>query len=473
MRHLLVLSVLMFLAACSFDNGKYAPMAKTVSAEKEMTQNQKDLVAAARLGNLALVEKGISNLKVHEFSFAGFAETPMGVAIAADNLEVVKMLWAHSVDAFNLGAEQEKFERQVLKSRLQEQLRSLKHVKRAESVGSALNKSASLLAAEYGKKTQSILEQVTKSDFAAAQGLMTRTGISCQFVRNHIVQDLQADMIKESALMVKFLKQMKCSAEISSSEVQLLYETELIRQFQRLFNDPILLGYLSHSPNLKTTMWNIDDSGLWMSPTLLMRISWSPDNLDRAEGVCPPPSVEGQKNCDFFDDLEFGPADYLAEKAGIQKSRFELVYTNKGAIVGSYRRFARQVRRVEGSHDPVFEYASMYLNRVPYYGVLGTPYQDENGVTQYREEKLPWTVGLQQLLENRFYESDSFDESQWEEIQEARRKAKEQEEAERAQQAEGNEESDEKSPETGPFDNMPDLPNPDAPGDLPPPSVSN
>ncbi|MFV3410104.1 hypothetical protein ACNH6C_15950 [Bdellovibrio bacteriovorus] len=468
MRHLLVLMTFVSLAACSFDNGKYAPVEKTVSTPKDMTQSQKDLVAAARLGNVALVEKGISTLKVHEFSFKGFAETPMGVAIAADNLEVVKMLWGQSVDAFNLGAEQEKFESQVLKARLQDQLRSLKHVKRAESVGSALNKSASLLATEYAKKTQSILELVTKSDFAAAQGLMTRTGISCQFVRNQIIQDLQADVLKGPAVMVKFLKQMKCSAEISSSDVQLLYETELIRQFQRMFNDPLLLGYLSHSPNLKTTMWNIDDSGLWMSPTLLMRISWSPDNLDRAEGVCPPPSVEGQKNCDFFDDLEFGPADYQAEKAGIQKSRFELVYTNKGAVIGSYRRFARQVRRVEGSRDPVFEYASMYLNRVPYYGVLGTPYKDENGVTQFKEEKLPWTVGLQQLLENRFYESDSFDESQWEEIQEARRKAKEQEEAERAQQAEGSDEPDEKSPEAGPFDSLPDLPNPDEPGVLPP-----
>ncbi|WP_374032372.1 hypothetical protein [Bdellovibrio bacteriovorus] len=136
-----------------------------------------------------------------------------------------------------------------------------------------------MLATEYAKKTQSILELVTQSDFAGAQGVMNRTGLSCQFVRNQIVQDLQADVIKDSAVVVKFLKQLNCMQEISPGDVQLLYEAELIRQFQRFFNEPTLLGYLSNLPTLKSTLWNIDESGLWMSPALLMRISWSHETI--------------------------------------------------------------------------------------------------------------------------------------------------------------------------------------------------
>lgn len=425
MKHLLVLVVFLSLAACSFDNGTFAPVVKTVSTKKELSQGQKDLLAAARLGNVALVEKTIAALKVHEFSFAGFPETPMGVAVSSDNLEVVKMLWSQSVDAYNLGDEQRNFESQVLKSRVQDQFRALKHVKRAEAIGAVLNKSATLLATEYAKKAQSVLELISKFDSAAAQGLMTRTGLSCQFVRNQIVQDIQADLIKDSVAVVKFLKKLECAEEISAQDVQLLYEAELIRQYQGFFRDPTLLGYLSHRPTLKSTLWDIDDSGLWMSPALLMRISWSHENHQvQPEEQCPL-LVVGAANCKEYADDDFGSSDYLIEKFGIKKSNFDLIYVKQGQVVGSYRKFKRQSRSNGRKADPVYWNVSMYIHRIPYYGELGTPYRNEEGQVEYQEERLSWSVGIQQMLENHYFESDSYDDSEWEEIQEARRKAKE------------------------------------------------
>ncbi|MFV8251249.1 hypothetical protein [Bdellovibrio bacteriovorus] len=425
MKYLLILVAVLSFAACSFDNGKYEPLVKSVSTKKDMTQAQKDLIAAARLGNLTLVEKSISALKVHEYSFIGFAETPMGVAVAADNLEVVKALWAQSVDTYNLGGERKSFESQVLKSRVQELYRTLKHVKRAESIGAVLNKSAAMLATEYAKKTQSILELVSQSDFAGAQGVMNRTGLSCQFVRNQIVQDLQADVIKDSAVVVKFLKQLNCMEEISPGDVQLLYEAELIRQFQRFFNEPTLLGYLSNLPTLKSTLWNIDESGLWMSPALLMRISWSHENYQVQPSLQCPKLPVGVLNCQEYADDDFASSEYLIEKYGIKKSGFDMIYVKQGQVVGSYRKFKRQSRSNGRQADPVYWSTGMYIHRIPYYGELGMPSRTEDGQVEYEEERLPWRVGIQQLFENHFYQRDIYDDSEWEEIQEARRKAAE------------------------------------------------
>ncbi|WP_374035211.1 hypothetical protein ACES2I_05330 [Bdellovibrio bacteriovorus] len=429
MKSLLLIVISLGLVSCSFDNGKFSPVVKTVSAKKELTNSQKDLIAAARIGNVDLVQKSIDKLKVHEFAFAGFAETPMGAALAGDNVDVAKVLWSQSVDAFNLGSEQGNFESQVLRSRLQKQFHALKHIKRSEDFGFTLNKASSFLAEEYGKKAQMVMEYVSKSEFGAANGLMIRTGLSCEFVRNQIIQDLQADVIKNSDVMVKYLNQLSCKNEISSQDIQLLYEAELIRQFQRYFDDSLLLGFLSHRPNLKSTLWNIDNSGLWMSPKLLMRISWSKDNIHRKEGTCPPPSVVGQKECAFYADDDYGPSDYLSEKAGIKSSNYELIYVSKGKVIGSYRRFKRQSRHNGRLADPLFVNASMYIHRIPYYGELGMPYQDESGEVNYKEEPLQWEVWLQQVMNNYHFENDSFDDAQWEETQEARRKAAEQEEA--------------------------------------------
>ncbi|CAE79092.1 hypothetical protein AB1A81_05400 [Bdellovibrio bacteriovorus] len=480
MKHLLVLVAFVFLAACSFDNGKFDPVEKKVSTKKEMSRGQKDLLTAARLGNVSLVEKAIAGLAVHEFSYSGFSETPMGLAVAADNLEVVKVLWAQSIDAFNLGSEQNNFERQVLRSRIQEQFRTLKHVKRAESIRVVLNKSAALLATEYAKKTQSVLELVAQSDFAAAQGLINRTGLSCQFVRNQIVQDLQADVIKDSAAVDKFLKQLSCAEEISSQDLQLLYEAELIRQFQRYFNAPALLAYLSNRPSLKSTLWNIDESGLWMSPALLMRISWSYENhWSRQDLLCPKLEV-GALNCKEFADDDFNSSDYLIGKYGIKKTEFDLIYMKQGQVLGSYRRFKRQSRSNGRKADPVYRNASMYIHRIPYYGELGMPSRNEDGQVEYEEERLPWTVGIQQMLENHYFESDSFDDGQWEEIQEARRNSEEAERLRRQEEQGDQEEFVEESAEENaehrneqtpgdPDTIFGDLPGLDEPGDLPPP----
>ncbi|MGE9746483.1 hypothetical protein [Bdellovibrio bacteriovorus] len=478
MKYLLILVAVLSLAACSFDNGKYEPVVKNVSTKKDMTQSQKDLIAAARLGNLTLVEKSISALKLHEYSFSGFAETPMGVAVAADNLEVVKALWAQSVDAYNLGSERKNFESQVLKSRVQEQYRTLKHVKRAESIGAVLNKSAALLATEYAKKTQSILEFVAQSDFAAAQGVMSRTGLSCQFVRNQIVQDLQADVIKESVVIVmKFLKQLSCAEEISPQDVQLLYEAELIRQFQRFFNEPTLLGYLSNRPTLKSTLWNIDESGLWMSPALLMRISWSHENYRVQPSLQCPKLPIGVLNCTEYADDDFASSEYLIEKYGIKQSEFDLIYVKQGQVIGSYRKFKRQSRSNGRQADPVYWNTGMYIHRIPYYGVLGRPSRNEDGQVEYEEERLPWTVGIQQLFENHFYQRDIYDDSEWEEIQEARRKAEEnggkkQEDDESVDEDEVDETEAPKQVEYNPDQLFPGLPYPEeVPGLLPLPDL--
>ncbi|ASD64390.1 hypothetical protein [Bdellovibrio bacteriovorus] len=479
MKYLLVLAAVLSLGACSFDNGKYEPVVKTVSTKKDLTQSQKDLIVAARLGNLALVERSISALKLHEYSFVGSVETPMGVAVAADNLEVVKTLWAQSVDAFNLGGEQKNFESQVLKSRAQDQFRALKHIKRAESIGAVLNKSAAMLATEYAKKTQAILELVSQADFAGAQGVMNRSGLSCQFVRNQIVQDLQADVITDSAVVVKFIRQLSCAEEISPGDVQLLYEAELIRQFQRYFNEPTLLGYLSNRTTLKSTLWNIDDSGLWISPALLMRISWSHENYQIQPSLqCPKLSV-GVLNCQEFADDDFASSDYLAEKYGIKKSDFDLIYVKQGQVIGSYRKFKRQSRSNGRKADPVYWNTSMYIHRIPYYGELGTPYRNDQGQIEYQEERLPWGVGIQQMLENHYFESDSYDDGEWEEIQEARRKSEEAERLRKLEEQGGPEEFVEESADENakhrdeqapgnPDTIFGDLPSPDDPGDLPP-----
>ncbi|WP_374032373.1 hypothetical protein [Bdellovibrio bacteriovorus] len=102
-----------------------------------------------------------------------------------------------------------------------------------------------------------------------------------------------------------------------------------------------------------------------------------------------------------------------------------MIYVKQGQVVGSYRKFKRQSRSNGRQADPVYWSTGMYIHRIPYYGELGMPSRTEDGQVEYEEERLPWRVGIQQLFENHFYQRDIYDDSEWEEIQEARRKAAE------------------------------------------------
>lgn len=257
----------------------------------------------------------------------------------------------------------------------------------------AVNETTVFVMDFYLKAIKEILAKVSAGNASAAVSMIDRLGLSCLFVQTQVIQSVQLGEFANSDAVISFLKELPCDSKLSSSNVQLLYEGELIRQFQVLFEDPSLLGYLSHQPNLKTTMWNIDDSGIFLAPELLIRIAWSADNEFSKPGQCPPHNRYDDGTCGYSIDNE-EQAQKLFTDSGIKRSKFEIIKTQDGRLVSWSRYFPRVVRGLLAEADVIYYFTSFYCSGKADFSGITFPYLAGVRDEDLQGSSIPWKAAF-------------------------------------------------------------------------------
>lgn len=396
---LLILPLLVFLQACSFSKDKKSDATPVVTLhaeeKKALSENQKDILAAIEIGDNKRLQSLIENARSADLVFEKVSNTPMAAALRANNKEAVQLLFKHSVDIFNLGKEQSVFNDDAFNVNVKALLQRLNHNKRAVAIVSALNDAGLLILQEYTKKVDAILQMILEGKSAQAKAALIGSKVSCSFFEEQALLSLQSERIIASQVVLDFLRNLPCKSEIPPKHVQEIYQNELIRQFQVLFSKPDLLSYLSAHEKLESRLWNIDNSGIWVSPSLLYRISWSEENRRQNDHFCElvGSPCKGQ-------DIQLRTSNLFLENNKIAPAKFELIHVSSGKVQGSYRYFPRQVSGKSDSsrRDDFFFYASVYLNGKPFGSIMGSPRIDENGTEippEFVEAEIPWSLGLQ------------------------------------------------------------------------------
>nr|BFD58710.1 hypothetical protein CKG001_08170 [Bdellovibrio sp. CKG001] len=394
-RFLFLVVLVLGLQACSFskDAGDDKNLAMRPVTSSTASLQQKNVLAAVRSGNVTVVEQELQKLEMSEYSFAGLSETPLGMALKADNLEIAKILIERSIGPYNLGSEQAAFNGNVLTLRYESLLKLLNHTRKLQEIKVEASETTVFVLDFYLKAIKEILTKVSEGNVNAALSTIERVGLSCLFVKSQVIQSIQMGEVASSDAVMGFLKKIPCAEELGSSQVQLLYEGELIRQFQSLFAEPVLLAYLSHHPNLKSTMWNIDNSGIYLAPELLIRIAWSADNEFLKEGQCSIHRRIEHAAC-AYDLDEDEKVQEIVATSGIKRSKFELIKTLDGKVVSLNRFYPRDVRPLLVESDVIYYFTSFYCSgKADFSGVL-FPYlagvKDEDLVGA----RIPWKAAF-------------------------------------------------------------------------------
>nr|BFD67951.1 hypothetical protein HAGR004_29730 [Bdellovibrio sp. HAGR004] len=401
------------IQGCSF--GKKTTEANNITARGErgtqgLSMPQKNLLAAVKLGNLSLVEQAFSKLQLTEYSFGGSAETPLGIALRTNNLEVAKFLVERAVDIYNLGDIQSSFEEDLLKNRNHKLMTQLGHAKIAQKMQISFSETEQFLSNVYANSVSEILAKIKNGDIRGFTARVGLYGMSCLLLKTQLIQSVQLGELSDMGKAVEFIERLPCDEQLKSGSLHILYEAELIRQFQRLFEDPRLLGYLSRQPQLKTTMWDIDSSGILMHPNLLFRIALSEDNLFlKGDQVYPCGRTEDDED---YDQELCDAKMKIFNEAGIKASDFELIETRNGRIVRSYRNVYRYVRSILAEADALYFLVSFYMSGKPDMANISVPFVQDIEVEKLGES-IPWSLVRPSRPKPTVQMTDEYDEEEW------------------------------------------------------------
>ncbi|WP_347359333.1 hypothetical protein [Bdellovibrio sp.] len=414
--------------------------AKGMSVSQGLSISQKNLLAAVKLGNLSLVEHALSKLQLAEYSFAGSAETPVGIALRANNLEVARFLVERAVDIYNLGDIQSSFEEDLLNDRNHKLMTQLGHVKIAQKMHINFSDTEQFLSEVYAKNVSEIVAKVESGEVRSLPAKVGLSGVSCLYLKTQLIQNVQFGEFSDMRKAIEFIERLPCGEKLKGSSLQALYQAELIRQFQRLFQDPYLLGYLSRQPQLKTTMWDIDSSGILVHPNLLFRIALSEDNLFLKEGQTHPCGRTG--NGEDLDQELCDARLKIFNEAGIKASNFELIETRNDRIVRSYRKVNRHVRPMLAEADALYFVVSFYMSGKPDVANISVPFVQEIEVEKLGES-IPWSLIRPSRAKPVVQMTDEYDEKEWFTKQEQLKRQREDSEIEEEKRANlASEESD-------------------------------
>lgn len=373
------------LTGCSFAKEGSKSTATTLNVtevNRKLSSEQLNILAAVRRDDHDALLFELKRVRSSDLDFRGALETPMSLALGHGNLQIIKTLFDKNVDPFNLGSGQDRLRKLFLLNRKISVLMALKY----EEVPTrpAVNDGERYFLEKLAEVFHNIAVEA-KEGLANGKIAIERAGMPCDFLIAGLIQQVQLDDTDGGQAVIGLLKNIQCQESVEVLMARDLYEVELKRQFIKKFTAPDLMVYIAGLKNLGTTMLNIDDSGIWVAPSLLYRIAH--ENFD---AFCRYAEPLGAK-CPADYSNYFGGSDYFMEKIGMPKEEFELIQIKQGRIIGSYRLFPKQEEL--GRVDPFFRKVDFYMR-----GYLQGRYEekdDGSGERVFVEERIDWDVGLQ------------------------------------------------------------------------------
>lgn len=379
---LLFISLVVMIGCSVAKDSKTNSQANTrlLMSDRKMSSVQINIIAAVRRSEVSALLQELERARPADLDFLGLPETPMQEALKLGSLEVIKILLDRNVDPFNLGMDQQSLQRSFISNRSVDVLEKLKFQKLPNRP--SWNAGEAFFFEKLGEIFRNIVSQAS-NNVAVASSLMKKTKLSCDFLTEGLIQEAQLGEAKDGSVALQLLKQQKCEKTLTAAGARALYEIELKRQFVGKFADPALMVYIAGLKNLGTTMYNIDRSGIWVSPTLLYRIAHEP-----FDAFCQYAKLAGA-SCPVDNSNNFKESELFMENVGMPKEEFEVIHLKAGRVVGSYRLFPKQ--EVLGREDSFFLKVSAYMRGT----ITGAYEENESGEREFVARDINWDVGVQ------------------------------------------------------------------------------
>ncbi|MFM6927301.1 MAG: hypothetical protein ACKOX6_02500 [Bdellovibrio sp.] len=281
---LLLLPSFFLLASCSFTKSPkqlFTRESALGAMSVELSENQKKILAAVEQGNISALDSLIKNASVADYSFAGADKTPIGLALKNNFFEITQLLVLKKVDQFNLGDYEQGFRLNAFQYGLQRAFASLGHEVDDGSSGPIFNKSEKYLLSQVWSQLRVISKAAHEDDLAGARAIFFNAKMPCHFLE---AQTILLNI--ESGNFEKLVSIAGCAQSVDQNEVRQLYLLSAYRAFQSLFMRTEFLSYLSRMPSLKSKMVFLDEFAIYVSPSLLLRISRSLENYSISSNYC-------------------------------------------------------------------------------------------------------------------------------------------------------------------------------------------
>lgn len=392
---ILLLVILFNLAGCSFSKDKLpAPLMRTSQeSKKTLSETQKNILTAIKINNLNKLKAALDSAQPQDFIFPKEGSTPMGLALQIDRKEFVELLVSSNVDPTNLGDQQEIFNSVIYLTQIQKIYTSLNLTERVKENNGTINSSQALLFEKYLTILSNVTALIQKNDFVSAIAAYHKTPINCEFMEAQSIFLYMQNGHRDFTQIEKFLSKIDCKPSLKKSEIEEIYHVELTRQFQHFFSDGSLLSYITRHPSLTSLLWNIDNSGFWVSPNLLFRIAFDEENRyltkKSSSDFCEPPFGPDFEGCYLEEEMK---TYAFFKNNNILLPDYELIHTKNGSIVTTYSFFRRQV---VNSQDDFYEKVSYFLHGKKVYYDIEDP--NERGTYIQGTVEKPWQIGFQEM----------------------------------------------------------------------------
>lgn len=272
-----------FLLGCSFAKEAQQPaiIAEVKTKPTQLSDLQLKILSAVEQGNLNALQELLPQASVLDYSFAGAEKTPIEIALQNDYFEIIQLLLEKKVDVFNLGSYDEAFQKSAFNYGMSRAFESVGYQEFPKGPLLTFNRSEKLLLSQIWRQARLIVGAAQGSDFGKSKALFLNSKMGCHlFETSTIILNIQNGSYE------KMLAALGCQRSTTPTEVRRLYLLTVLRSFQTLFTNVEHLSYLSRSPNLKSTLIYLEDYEVYISPSLLFRISRSAENYAINANYC-------------------------------------------------------------------------------------------------------------------------------------------------------------------------------------------
>ncbi|WP_413943447.1 hypothetical protein [Bdellovibrio sp. HCB-162] len=371
---IIVISLLLF-SGCSFSKNPHLEVSKN-ETKPALSEKQKNLIAATKLGDINLVKSIAASLSPSEHKFFDTEETPMSIAIETNQPEVVRLFHDLNINPGNLGRINETLNQKILNVSVKKIYEKI-NILEAEKIKDQFTASEEAYYDTQSSMLFKELEQYLSGHKNEALANLKKLDLNCLFVANQAVVWMQAkDANSNFKEMIPLLQGLSCSS--SSENLDQIYKLELVRQFQNNYNQTTLLEFIFKHPNFGNPMWNIDNSGIWISPSLLLNVVYSDENRPNSKGHhC----SEGMMCSDEISNAY----QSKIEKLSLAGNKYDLILTKDGKILNSFLKFSATHIN---DNDEFYVTVALYMYGKRHY----TSPDQESGD---KPEVIPWSIWLQ------------------------------------------------------------------------------
>ncbi|UOF00548.1 hypothetical protein [Bdellovibrio reynosensis] len=356
---IIIFFILAVLSACTFSNPEEKAVKKpNIIIKAPLTSLQKSILIAIEKNNIEALKGALESATPADLSFEGHENTPMGIALKNNFLEITQELIKRNIDLFSLGGYEETFRRNSFNYNVQRV--HLNFDWDPDKLEFRINVSEKYYLAKIREKVRLFYESNTHSP----EALINQSKMPCYlFESQTILQNLTGKNFE------KIIKNLVCKDSLNAHEVNVLYEVALFKGFKNLYNTPEFISYLSRHSLLKSLYYKMNYLNVYLAPGLLYKVANSKENYAINPSFCEHSSeLEALK-----EDLSYcaghisvarekGADEFLKENR-ILSPPFEMI---RGRDNGSYQ----TVKTVKYTSGSFYQFNILFENEDTHYSLI-------------------------------------------------------------------------------------------------------